>query len=98
DHLGVAAVVEWRVEMRDQRAQSQATAGRPAQQQRVGARIGDHLWRVAGRLRNRVVGEQAQGARDLGRARMRERDDLYTVVRRGVDALDDADQATHVAG
>jgi hypothetical protein len=100
-HLGVAARLQRRVEVRDQRLQPQPLRGLAAHQHAVGALVGDHLdLRHAGAFgTGRTAGIQAvDDADDLGGACVLQLHDVDRLVALLVDALDDAHHATHVRG
>ena len=99
-HLRVAARLERRVEVRDQRLQAQPLRGLAADEHAVGALVGDDLdGRHAGAFgRGAARVEAVDDADDFRRARVLQRDHVDRFVALLVDALDDAHHPVHVRG
>ena len=66
-HLGITAVFERRVEVRDQRPQPQAVGPVAAYQYAVGTGIRDETRRHRRAVGTRLLGQRRQHANDLGR-------------------------------
>jgi len=101
-HLRVAALLERRVEMRDERAHAQPLRQLARNEHAVGAIIRDDLdaiRRVAALRAAAGAGvERVDHAHDFRGARVLEPDELDFIVARTIEALDDAHQTMNVVG